>query len=362
MHRAGYIAVLAVLFGLSGVLKAQDPFAPYNGSYGYSQTTDIVYGSGAVNGGASNISLKLDMFRPTDIGAGLPADSPAIVLIHGGSFINGDKIDLDYLAHIYATHGYTAVSISYRLIGNSPPITAGPAQVANFGAITNAVNVAVQDAETAIGWMRDNAATYHIDPDRIAIGGFSAGAITSLMEAYNIPPARYAPTAVLDFSGGMYGSEGTIQAGAPPAFVLHGTADSTVPYVQATNLVNRLNAVGVYNYFPFKGGGFPQNKFKWVHRQNPKTIYQNNINFLSRGRFKRRFPPPGRTPLPLFCGGRGVFFFFFGRGAGVGGLPSPFPPAGGFTPTEGQIPLAACGRRTRRPGRRRRSSRPWGPT
>src|SRR6185295_7410886 len=108
---------------------------------------------------------------------------------------------------------------------------------------------AIQDTERAIDWMINNAGTYHIDPDRIAVGGFSAGAITALMLAYNDPPAPYEPKAVIDFSGGMFGTDGTIHAGAPPAFVYHGTADGTVPYAQAINLVNQMNAVGVPNVF-----------------------------------------------------------------------------------------------------------------
>jgi len=295
MHRAQQFAVLAVLFGLSGVLRAQDPFAPYNGVYGYSETDNIVYGSGAVNGGASNLALTLDMFQPTNIGVPVPAVTAGIILIHGGSFVSGDKSDLDYLAHIYATHGYSAVSINYRLIGNNPPITAGPSN--------NAINVAVQDAETAMGWMRDNSATYQIDPSRVAIGGFSAGAITALFEAYNSPPARYAPTAVLDFSGGMYGNENLIHAGAPPAFVFHGTADPTVPYANALNLVNQLNAVGVYNFFQPWVGGDHEINLNAVDAANGETMYQNNMDFLAAE--LAPLPPPLPEPSTLVLAGIG---------------------------------------------------------
>jgi acetyl esterase/lipase len=298
MHRVRYLAVLAILFGLSGVLMAQDPLAPYEGSYGSLETDNIVYGSGAVNGGAGSLALTLDMFQPTNIGVPVPAVTPGIILIHGGSFVDGDKSDLDYLAQIYATHGYTAVSIDYRLIGNNPPLTAGPANFANFGPATNAVNVAVQDAQTAMGWMRGNAAAYGIDAGRVAIGGFSAGAITALMEAYNSPPATYAPTAVLDFSGGMYGSESTIHAGAPPAFVFHGTADPTVPYVNATNLVNQLNAVGVYNFFQPWVGGDHEIDLNAVDADNGETMYQNNIDFLNAELLDAPEDMPPAVPEP----------------------------------------------------------------
>ncbi|NJL19412.1 MAG: alpha/beta hydrolase, partial [Bdellovibrionaceae bacterium] len=46
------------------------------------------------------------------------------------------------------------------------------------------VRASAQDAADAIRWLRANAATYNIDPDRIAIGGISAGAGVSLFTAY----------------------------------------------------------------------------------------------------------------------------------------------------------------------------------
>src|SRR5439155_6544261 len=129
------------------------------------------------------------------------------------------------------------VSIKYRLYGQNPPSSSpGPADnlvppppgyttFSNPQLGANAINAAVQDSQLAMGWLRDNAALYHVDPNRIAIGGVSAGAITSLLEAYNSPPAHAAPTVVLDFLGSMYGTQGAIHSGAAPAFVVHGTAD-----------------------------------------------------------------------------------------------------------------------------------------
>ena len=44
---------------------------------------------------------------------------------------------------------------------------------------------AAADAQTAVRFLRTNAATYGIDPNRIAIGGSSAGAITALNVGYS---------------------------------------------------------------------------------------------------------------------------------------------------------------------------------
>src|SRR5476651_746632 len=92
-----YVAALLMVFGLAAVpLKAASPFNdPVFGSH---QTSNIQYGTGPINNGATSFSLTLDMVQPTNIGVPVPAISPGIVLIHGGSFTSGSKSDLDGLA------------------------------------------------------------------------------------------------------------------------------------------------------------------------------------------------------------------------------------------------------------------------
>ena len=48
-----------------------------------------------------------------------------------------------------------------------------------------AIQEAAADAQTAVRFLRTNAATYGIDANRIAIGGSSAGAITALNVGYS---------------------------------------------------------------------------------------------------------------------------------------------------------------------------------
>ena len=272
-------ALLIVLSMVADPLKAASPFNdPVFGSH---QTSNIQYGTGPINNGATSFSLTLDMVQPTNIGVPVPAISPGIVLIHGGSFTSGSKSDLDGLAATYATYGYNVVSINYRLYGQLPPSSSpGPADALQppppgyqtfpdpqLGA--NAINAAVQDAQKA----------YNIDPNRVAIGGVSAGAITALLEAYNSPPAHVAANAVIDYLGSMYGTQGVIQPGAPPAFVVHGTADPIVPYQGDVDLVNQLSAVGVYNeFYPEPGLGHTIN-FNQIN--NGHTLTQNNMIFLA---------------------------------------------------------------------------------
>jgi acetyl esterase/lipase len=282
------ITALTAAVSLTAPLRAGSPFL--DPVFGTHQTSNIQYGSGLISGGASSFNLTLDLIQPTNIGVPVPATSPGIVLIHGGSFTTGDKTDLDSLAATYASYGYTVASINYRLIGQNPPSSSpGPADnlvpppppfvtLPNPQGI-NEINAAVQDAQAAMGWMRDNAALFHIDPNRIGIGGVSAGAIDSLLEAYNNPPAQFAPAVVLDFLGSMYGTAGVIHAGDPPAFVVHGTVDTTVPFSGDQAVVNQLNAVGVYNeFYPEPGLG---HTVDFTQINNGNTLLENNMLFLA---------------------------------------------------------------------------------
>jgi acetyl esterase/lipase len=262
--------------------------------FGVTQTSNIVYGTGVVNNGASTTNLVLDLYQPANTGTPVPATSPGIVLIHGGGFVSGDKTDMAPLAQLYATYGYNVVSINYRLYPQLPPSSSpGPADnftppPAGFDTFPdlqlgdNAINAAVQDAKVAMGWIRDNAATYHVDPNRVAIGGASAGGITSLLEAYTDPSAHVAPTAVLDFLGSMYGTEGSIDAGDAPALIYHGNADTQVPFSGDQAVADQMTAVGVYHEF-YIGQGLPHaldaSTFNLVYGN--ETLLLHNIDFLA---------------------------------------------------------------------------------
>jgi acetyl esterase/lipase len=83
---------------------------------------------------------------------------PAVLLIHGGGWLTGSKENQRVMAQHLALNGYVAVTASYRL-GLEEPYPA-----------------AVVDLKDALRWMRINAKRYHINPDKIAVLGASAGA------------------------------------------------------------------------------------------------------------------------------------------------------------------------------------------
>lgn len=84
-----------------------------------------------------------------------PGPHPVLVYLHSGAWVTGDRTGGPALRQ--AKRGYAVASIDYRLA----PQHIWPAQV--------------EDAKAAVRWLRANAATYHLDPNRIGMFGASAG-------------------------------------------------------------------------------------------------------------------------------------------------------------------------------------------
>ena len=272
------------MISLAGALplEAGTPF--YDPIYGVSTTYDIVYGSG--NTFFGSMDFNLDLYQPRDIGQGsVPDLSPGIVMIHGGAFVSGNKADLAPVAELYASYGYTVTSIRYRLLGDWVPSTSGPADDFPFpySIVASTVNAGIEDASTAMAWMREHVAEYDIDANHIAIGGGSAGAIISLLQAYNNPPAATAPQAVLSLVGTMYGTEDSIQADGPPALVVASSDDDVVPFnapLGTVAVVDRMNEVGVYNEFYVQTGIGHDVDFNGTF--DGQTLTEHSIEFLAR--------------------------------------------------------------------------------
>ena len=208
------------------------------------KTSDITYGS-AVNQDGQTVTLRLDMYQPT---GDLVAARPAIVWVHGGSFCCGSKTSAEIVdeANVFARKGYVTVSIDYRLASG------GCTGTADIIRCVTAIGHAREDAQTAVRFLRSRASTYRIDPDRIAIGGSSAGAITALNVGYspeNPGPGNHqgfssAVRAVQSISGAQLAS-GPINAGDAPALLFHNTQDPLVSYSWATATVDQATEAGL---------------------------------------------------------------------------------------------------------------------
>lgn len=101
---------------------------------------------------------KLDLCQPVSA----PGLRPAVLLIHGGSWIMGDKSVDDTLCEVLAERGFVAATINYRLARSAQPATQWPAQLV--------------DAQLAVRWMRAHAAQLNLDTRRLCAWGDSAGA------------------------------------------------------------------------------------------------------------------------------------------------------------------------------------------
>ncbi|HEY7133504.1 MAG TPA: alpha/beta hydrolase [Acidimicrobiia bacterium] len=238
-----------------------------------STTTNIQYGS-AVNQSNQTQALLLDLYQPV---GDTVTSRPAIVWVHGGSFTSGDKSEVDLVdeANVFSKEGYVNVSINYRL---------GPGcSFANpTASCIQSIFDAQHDAQAAVRWLRANASTYHVDPNRIAIGGSSAGAITALQVAYN--PTDVGTSGNPGFSSAVEAAQsisGTAlppnlpKPGAPPTVDFHGTADPLVPYSLGQQTVNNAVAVGDFSVLEtFPGAGHvPYAQFRSQILQQTSNLF-----------------------------------------------------------------------------------------
>ena len=218
-------------------------------------TRDLTYGN-APDLQGNNVELKLDLYQPA---GDTVTRRPALVWVHGGGFTAGDKASGANKATYFARLGYVVVSINYRLL--SPTGCGGnpdPTPICE-----QAAEAAQHDAQAAVRFLRRHADTYDIDADRIAMGGGSAGAVTSLLVNWRseAPGASGNPgfsskiRAAVSQAGGAPTNE-FIDSGDSPAIFFHGTEDQTVFYSWAVSNAAAMYNAGIFTVlYPFEGAG-----------------------------------------------------------------------------------------------------------
>lgn len=236
-----------------------------------------VYRADAPRVGGTTTALQYDVYQPSQASGGpaVPNRLPGMVLVHGGGFVQGSKTNggIVQMAEYFSRRGYVVASINYRLMNLGDPlldpaVEAGPYPVNppqdpaeyllwasnpfNFAERTgSAINAAHNDAAYFSNIFFQDAADYGVDPERIALAGSSAGAITSLAAGYadhpNGPNQDFG--SVISLAGAMYGLEFLVDADDPALWFQHGTNDTTVPYSNAQALLARAEAVGLSHSF-----------------------------------------------------------------------------------------------------------------
>jgi dienelactone hydrolase len=225
--------VVVALLVATGCYPAVSDDAPYVGVVYQADDVTLVegvsYGSGIDDTGA-DVDLQLDLFLP-------PLDGrarPTIVLLHGGGYLFGARTDFHDEARQWAQRGWVAVTPSYRLASSVPPdgfADTGPALDASA------------DGQLVNKWLRANAASYDIDPERLAVVGSSAGGVIALMTAQSTDltgdrhdgPESHVANAVISTGGPIVPllaeERLTAQTVAAPALVHHFEVDDVTGYV-----------------------------------------------------------------------------------------------------------------------------------
>ncbi len=225
---------------------------------------DVVYGE------AGGEQLKLDVYRKDNNGAPLPA----LIAVHGGGWVGGDKSEFADACRGLADNGFVTFSVNYRLVKENANKWPAP----------------LDDVQRAVRWIRANAKKYNIDPNRLGALGASAGGhlvaflgtrdtrdnsdpnlaqyssrvncvidlfgptdLTLKPEESNVSPVGMAlvknligktpeedPAAYKDASPIAFVDKKTV-----PMLIYHGTADPLVPLDQSQRLYDRLKKEGI---------------------------------------------------------------------------------------------------------------------
>ncbi|NBS07545.1 MAG: alpha/beta hydrolase [Verrucomicrobia bacterium] len=201
---------------------------------------------------------KADLYLPMNLPEGQKA--PALIVIHGGGFNDGDKRkyrELNFCTNA-AKRGYLAMSINYKLRKSQ-------------GQVTWPQNI--HDAKEAVRWLKLNADRYKIDPERIgAMGGSAGGNLTRPEDGFDNAGSRTNIPAQLVCGVDFYGAvdlmtyhdmkmfaktreeapelyrKGSptsyVREKSPPLLMIHGTGDETVKVEQSQVLRAKLEAAG----------------------------------------------------------------------------------------------------------------------
>lgn len=103
-------------------------------------------------------SLSMNVFLPKSWKSG--DNRPVLVLFHGGAWKGGSPSDFYFQCEYLAHRGQVAISVEYRLDGK-------------YGKLTP--KECVEDGKSALRWVRVHASELGVDPEKILVGGGSAG-------------------------------------------------------------------------------------------------------------------------------------------------------------------------------------------
>jgi len=235
--------------------------------------------------------LKMNLYFPKDWKS--TDHRPAIVFFFGGGFVSGSPVQFTTKAEYFASRGMVAASAEYR-IGNKHHT--GPEKC-------------IEDAKSAVRWLRINARNLGVDSGRVVAGGGSAGGTDAAFAGYNTTyepegedmSISSRPDALVLYNPALGFGETTnlppeqaklrdfitawkVTNGGPPAILFFGTDDNLLAgarvfvrqMIEAGNRAEFYTAAGQKHGFFNDRGGTPWHAV--VLRQT--DIFLSSLGFL----------------------------------------------------------------------------------
>ncbi len=261
-----------------------------------------------------DVEMKLWIFDPPNHQA---SDSrPGIVFFFGGGWKAGNPAQFEHHCRYLASQGMVAMTADYRVRSRHETLA----------------DKSLEDAESAIRWVRDHAERLGVDPNRIAAGGGSAGghlaaclgvvpplskstwhestskAISSVPNALVLfnPALLLAPYEDIRLGKTDDGIDKFIDiatrtgvpakrispihhihSSLPPTLILHGKADTTVPFVTAKRYAELATEAGnrceLESYAQATHGFFNFGRGREPGKYYPLTVSRMHTFFQSLG-------------------------------------------------------------------------------
>ena len=198
------------------------------------------------------IPLEISIPKSKDTSISLEP-TPVVFWVHGGAWTGG-TVEKSYAqqgtfsSYLVKNVGVAVVGVAYRCKGSNGNFTK-----------------AMEDVESAVQWVRDNAEEYNIDVNKMGFAGGSAGGPLSALQAQRTPEALLYVgfNGIFDFTlddnssfggGNNYGQRNpgaaynsaakNIRENPPYTLLLHGSEDTTIDPLQSVKFAKAINAKG----------------------------------------------------------------------------------------------------------------------
>ncbi|TQV81138.1 alpha/beta hydrolase [Exilibacterium tricleocarpae] len=258
-------------------------------------------------GEVDGVMLRINIALPSNESA---EPRPALVLIHGGGLIKGDKSKFNKRIEAMAERGVVAASVMYRFA----PKYRFPAPV--------------EDVKAAIRFLKAHAKTFNLDTDRIIVSGVSSGGYLATMvgvtgnaggfsdhEIYpdfdsSVRAVISQSAHIADFTRVKYRDFAVVKRfidtdnpdrqaalaaispityldkNDPPFFLAHGTADERVPVAMSREFALELKAIGhVFEYIEVEGG---KHSLKKSRPKEASEVFSASLDFFRKYAFPEK--------------------------------------------------------------------------